>query len=249
LVRPYGDAYAYARYVLPAVAPSFMVIGWGLERIMEQSPVYLRRPEMRATALGIALLGVHVIGGGLSPLTSRDGPHANTYLGMLRLPAFDVEWPDAPPFYRSLRQRDEASRARLRVAEWPALTTRTRHLYRSYYLMHRVDTSLAPFPAEFPRMPKGPYVNLQEKDWREHTDADYLVVHLDIATEVKDYWAFVYERVVPALPAPGLKALLDRHERYGGVLRPAHPQLLWRLEAELGEPSYRDRYIVVWNLR
>jgi len=249
IVRPYGDAYAYARYVLPAVVPAFMVIGWGLEQVMAQSPVYLRRPEMRATALGMALLGVHVIAGGLAPLTARGGPHANTYLGMLRLPAFDVEWPDAPPFYRSLRQRDQASRAPLHVAEWPALTTRTRHLYRSYYLMHGVDTSLAPFPGEFPRMPKGPYVNLQDEAWRKHTDADYLIVHLDIETELKDYWAFVYERVVPALPAPGLKALLERHERYGGVLRPAHPRLLARLEAELGEPSYRDRYVVVWKLR
>lgn len=249
VVRPYGDAYAYARYILPAVVPAFIVVGWGVERLMEQSPVYVRRPQVRATAVGIVLLGVHVMNGSIDPLVSRDGPHSNTYLGMLDLPAFDQEWPDAPPFYRTLRQRAAASPTSLRIIEMPALTTRTRHLYRSHYLVHGVSTSLAPFPAEFPRLPQGPYVSLQEAGWQSSAQADYLVVHLDIATEVQDYWRYVYEQAIPELVWPGPRALLERHLRYGGVLRPADPTLLARIEDELGEPTYRDGYIVVWKLR
>jgi hypothetical protein len=249
MLRPYGDAYAYARYVLPGVVPAFMVIGWGLEWVMEQSPVYVRRPVVRATALGVALLGLHVLSGSFSPLVARDGPHANTYLGMLPLAAFDREWPEAPPFYRTLRQRAESSPAPLRIVEMPALTTRTRHLYRSHYRVHRVDTSLAPTTGEWPRIPHGPYVSLHGSEWTTRADADYLVVHLDIAREVKDYWRFVYEDTVPQLAWPGLPALLQRHERYGGALLPADPTLISQLERELGEPSYRDAYIAVWKLR
>ena len=68
--------------------------------------------------------------------------------------------------------------------------------------MHRVDTSLAPITGEWPRIPRGPYVSLHKPEWRTLADADYLVVHLDIAREVKDYWRFVYEDTVPRLAWP-----------------------------------------------
>ena len=33
LIRPYGDAYAYARYVMPSLVPFFLLVGLGVEPV------------------------------------------------------------------------------------------------------------------------------------------------------------------------------------------------------------------------
>ena len=175
--------------------------------------------------------------------------HANTYLSLLGLPAFDAVWPGTPDFYLRLAERRKDERQNLRVIELPALTNRTRHLYRNYQLQHGANTVLALLPAEFPRLPRGPYVSLNRPDWVESADADYLIVHLDVADEVARYWSWLYGTSGPGPFGPAAAAHMERHAQYGVPGSQIGPEWRRLLSQSLGEPIYRDSTIEVWPLR
>jgi len=242
LVQPYGDAYAYARYVMPGVVPLCLLLGWGLGRIP-------RPGGSAAWAPAVLVAGALFLAGPLAPGNTRVPQHANTYLGMLPLPAFDEPWPDTPGFYRQLASLPKSERANLRLLEVPALTTRARHLYRNYQLQHGIPVVLGPLPGEFPRLPAGPYFSFQQAGWREHSGADYLVVHRDVAGEIDRYWRWVYRPEREAPFSGEAASLMERHRRYGGLLPRPHDLTLAALAEALGPPLVDDDELVVWDLR
>ncbi|MCS5637854.1 MAG: glycosyltransferase family 39 protein [Myxococcota bacterium] len=246
LVQPYGDAYAYARYVMPGVVPLCIGLGWGLGQALGRIPRLGAGTFSAAAALAALAL---FFAGPLGPGKSRAPQHANTYLDMLSLPAFDEPWPDTPEFYQRLASLPESERMGLRLLEVPALTSRARHLYRNYQLQHGIPLALGPLPGEFPRIPSGPYFSFQRADWRESSGADYLVVHLDIARELDRYWRWVYRPGRGAPFSAEAAPLMERHRRYGGLLPRPHSATLAALRARLGPPVVADEELVVWDLR
>ncbi len=247
LVAPYGDAYAYARYVLPGLVPFFLLLGSAAnDALAHRVPASAGRAQL-AVASAITLVALLVaLPMVVETATRAHGQHANTYLPMRPLAPFDAPWPGASAFYAQLAREVEA-RPGITIVEAPALTTRTRHLYRTHQRSHGAHTVLAPLHREFPRIPSGPYVSLTSPAWATASDADYLVVHLDVAREVQRYWDFVYGNP-PRVEGPE-RAYMERHLRYGGLLPPAPPGLIERMSARYGEPIFRDADIVVWALR
>ncbi len=243
LVQPYGDAYAYARYAMPALPPLCLLIARGLDGWGKR---LASGREGAAVAVGISIaLGIW-FAGPQGPLLGRTPQHANTYLGLLTLPAFDAPWPETPDFYRELAGRTESEREGLKIVELPALSTRTRHLYRQYQRQHGVTTLLAPLPGEFPRIPSGPYISLRRPNWWKNTGADYLVVHIDIEDEIARYWEWLYADAGEA--SGDDRAYLERHRRYGGLPPPLPGGWLTALQAELGPPLQRGDGLLVWSL-
>lgn len=244
IVQPYGDAYAYARYAIAAVAPALVLVAFGIDRALARASSALGAASPWITA-GLALAWLAL--GPPGPFDDRAPQHANTYLALYPLPAFDAVWPDTPGFYRELAARPAAERAATTLIELPALTTRTRHLYRQYQLQHGARTLLAPLGGEFPLLPDGPYVSAVESGPIERSGADFIVVHLDVARELSGYWRFVYGHDGPAHPTD-TAAYMARHSQYAGPLPGAPPRLLAFLAARYGEPEWRDERIAVWRL-
>jgi hypothetical protein len=150
-----------------------------------------------------------------------------------------------PGFYRDL-----AAEARpVRIVEVPALHLRTRHLYRNYYLQHRKETRLACGSGDVEVPPRGSYEFLENPEWRLRCDADYLVLHLDVADELRRYWRFVYETHERDAAAPATAAYMLRHRRYAAPPGPPLRQLLAQLRAELGVPVFEDATMIAWRLR
>jgi hypothetical protein len=247
LVSPYGGAYAYARYVLPSLVPFLLMLARSIDLLLERGDA--SNPKATQTGVAVAMAAVALwVSWPVVAATANNahGQHANTYLAMRPLSGFDAKWPGASTFYATLAQ-EVAARPDLRVVEAPALTTRTRHLYRTHQRQHGATTELAPFRREFPRIPNGPYVSLDRAVAATNLDvADYLIVHLNIAGEVQRYWDFVYGDAIPRDPDD--RAYMERHQTYGGLLPPASAGLIDGLEARLGEPVYRDGDVVVWAI-
>ena len=168
------------------------------------------------------------------------GPHANSYIDMFPLPAFDVPWPETPGFYEELANEP----GDVRILEIPQLQNRSRHLYRNYYLTHRKPTELGMTWEEPGSVPAGPYVALSHPAWLDHVRADYIVLHLDPANEIARYWEFVYglEQAI----RPAVAAYMTRHRVYAA---PAAPpiQVVRELQERLGPPVYDDGAIAVWR--
>jgi hypothetical protein len=244
VVRPFGDAYAYARYVIAAIPPLLVLAAVALDRLARRGPRPLRAHGALLTA-GVA--GIVLVAGPPDPLTDPAPQHANTYLSLYALPAFDAPWPDTPAFYRSLAAEAGSARARSGLIELPALTSRARHLYRHYQLQHGRVTWLAPLPGEFPLLPDGPYVAIAALDRLAASGAEYLVVHRDVAAELARYWAWVYGPEGPPVAAAG-RAYMARHERYGGLLPRPSPALVAALTARFGEPVFVDDTLLVYRV-
>lgn len=247
LTQPYGDAYAYARYVLPAVAPLGLLLAVGIREALRPW-----KEAGRAITVVVCLmaLGLLFFTGPMAPgQDHRASQHANTYLSLLRLPAFDAPWPETPGFYQEIGRLEPGTGQAIRLIELPALSNRARHLYRHYQLQHRADTLLAALPGEFPRIPDGPYVSPSQPEWLKQADADYLIVHLDVAQEAAEYWRWVYGSEEPSLFSSEEAAFMQRHEHYGRPLPAVPPRFPAALRASLGEPVYHDRFIEVFALR
>jgi len=249
IVRPYGDAYAYARYAITIVPFVCLALGWlindGFGGSHEaESAKAVRGRSHWVLGAGALLACVLFAAGPYGVRHPNDGPHANTYLSLYSLPAFDEPWDGAPAFYQSLANATK----RPRIIEVPALVNRTRHLYRDYYLQHGAETWLGLFPRELRNVPDGPYVSLANPGWREAAEADYLILHTNLGEELRDYWRFVYESQGHDVGSAAVAAYMTRHSRFGEVAAQEPALLAPRLRSELGEPAFEDRYITVWEL-
>jgi hypothetical protein len=230
VVRPTGDAYAYARYLIVCVPAVCLLFGWGIAVLAARW----------TAAAGGALALVLLAAGPYGFRHTAGGPHANSYIDMFPLPAFDVPWPETPAFYEELATEAEP----VRILEIPELENRSRHLYRNYYLTHRKPTDLGLAWAEPGSVPVGPYVALSHAAWLEQVRADYIVLHLDPADEVARYWTFVYG--LDQAGEPAVAAYMERHRVYAA---PAAPPIhvARELETRLGPPVYDDGTIAVWR--
>jgi len=244
IMHPVGDAYAYARYLIPTVAPLLILAGHAIAELTSWLV-----PLRANVALTIITPLVTAIAFMLSPLGlthTPEGPYANTYLGLLGLPAFDIAFPGMPDFYRQLAQTTDP----ITIVEAPALLNRSLHLYRNYYLRHQRRTLLGFFPEELDEVPTGPYVSAVNPEALRSTGADYLILHRDPVAEVARYWRFVYESWSNQSSAPGVRALMERHAAAfpsESIPKPS-AALLSELLNAFGQPAYMDRDLLVWKL-
>ncbi len=242
ITKPQGMTYAYARYLLAALPFMLMLLAWLLVQVLRLTR--LPKPDYIGLAIGIALVVVSFLVGPLGLKHTKDGPFANTYLSMMPLPAFDVPWDQTPPFYKSLADSAEV----IRIIEAPELINRSVLLYRNYYLQHRKDVLIGFVSVKPQDVPSGPYVSPFDLNSLENTDANYLILHLNIRREVEQYWQFVYNRVWPTMEDPDVKSLMVRQRMYAKPLSSLHT-LASYLQDRLGQPVYKDAKIVVWKLK
>lgn len=201
--------------------------------------------EIAGLAIGISVTGLLLIQSPLGPKGTDEGLHANTYLNLYPLPAFDLSREAAPAFYQQLARNPIPQR----IIEVPALTNRARHLYRSYYRLHGKPTSLGLLGSELWHAPEGPYVSLRDTEARGPEVGDYLILHYDLDREAARYWNFVYRDNPQLATDPATTNFMNRHHRLQRINQSLPPNLGARLHQTLGNPVYRDEEIIVWSLQ
>jgi len=234
ITRPYGAGYAYARYLLLGLPFAAMALAWLLEALIAR---WNRAAAPTVTRwLGALVAAVLFLTGPLSPARPDDEPFSNTYLALRELPAYDAPFPDTPAFYGGL--------AGERIVEAPPLDSRSALLYRNYALQHDAEVLVGRFDDA---LGGPPAVRVFGGDL-EACGASYLVVHLDLAREVADYWRFVHGPAWRAVKRSADRGLLRRHRDYPPP--PAtKPRDLARLRERYGAPCYEDGVMAVWKLR
>jgi hypothetical protein len=166
-----------------------------------------------------------------------DGPFANSYLAIEPLPAFNVPFPGRPAAYAAIE-------AEATIIETPALTHRSRLLYRNYHLQRRRTVLVGFLPDEGP-VPPGPHIAIRPREIAGR--ADYLFVHRDAEREADRYWRFVYGVAYPK--TGGSAALMERLAAFGRPLPIPETALFERLERLYGPPAFQDADVLVFRLR
>lgn len=245
IARPYGMAYAYARYMLTALPFMLMLLAWLLTELLQVLYSPDRLTNYIGLTAGVCLVVLSFVTGPLGLEHTDDGPFANTYLSMMPLPAFDVPWNQTPPFYKQLADSNESTR----IIEAPELASRSVLLYRNYYLQYRKDVIIGFVDQTAGRLPAGPYVAMWDLSSIKNSHAEFLILHTNIDKEVQSYWQFVYESVWPGMKDAAVESLMVRQQTY--FMKPLPPvhNLAMGLTEHLGRPFYTDPTIVVWKLR
>ena len=242
VVRPLGDSYAYARYLLPGLPFVLMLLAWGIEAALRAPGLSGRRLAHAVLATGACAVLTSWATGPLGPAYADDGPFGASYLSLRPLPAFDAPWPGASPFYDELA-RDEASS---HIIEVPELKDQAIALYRNHYLRHRKHVSQGIVYSELPASTTAWVAPLSDA---RSTGADYLVLHLDVRRELSDYWRFVFQdRWNAQLADARLAGFMAFHRSLYVPPPPEQSALVPQLEALFGAPTYRDTQIAVWRL-
>ena len=238
LASPFGDAYAYARYLMPAAATTAVLLALACVRLGA-------RLESRFAALPAALPGV-VLAAALfwpSPL-GPGAPHlgrfANTYLSLYRLPAFTISPASAPAPYAEFENADGG----LVIVEAPPLPNRSVQYLAALSLAHGQDVrvgTFGPLVPGAPRVESDLYVDLSQ------TDAlpgrfDRLVVHRRWLGEIRRHWGEVYADE----PTGPDAAFMERHRIYGRNVPAVGERVIEQLTQLLGPPAYADEDVVVW---
>jgi hypothetical protein len=244
IARPYGMAYAYARYLLTALPFMLMLLAWLLVEVLRVAGLSRRMRDYMVVIVGAALVMISFMMGPLGLKHTNDGPFANTYLNMMPLPAFDVAWDETPSFYKRLA----ASAEGIRIIEVPELLNRAVLLYRNYYLQHRKDVLIGFVGKDAESVPAGPYASVWDSKSIKGSDAKYLIVHVNVKREVRMYWRFVYGRVWPRMKAPDIESLMARHAKFVEPVSSLQ-HMAEELVDYLGEPVYKDEHITVFGLK
>ncbi len=245
--RPPGLPYAYARYLLPALPFQWMALAWlfafGVRKLARKRP-----SESAISLASAALVFLLFLQSPLVSISAATGPFANSNLALTPLPAFDTPWPGRSKFYDVMESTEED----VTLIEAPELWNRSGLLHRNAWLQHQKNIVVGHVWQQDPqRVPAGgPYVNLNEADWRGKLEADYLVFHRTIYKELTNYWDFVWNKCWPEIENPANQAFMDAHSQYGFVKERLEP--LWeaekKLRAQLGKPTYEDPLVCVWDL-
>jgi hypothetical protein len=229
-----------------------MAMGWGLVALVRWAvrrvaPRPSGAPDVRAEAAALAIGAAAVIAcflaGPLGPGHPRDGIFANSYVRLGALPAFDVPWPGASPFYERLARMS----GEVRVIEAPGLRSRGMMLYRSHFLRHRRPVRIGLAEGELAALLGDPYVFLLEPRVVPGDGEEYLLYHRDPRGEIERYWRFVYEEAWPAERRAGDSGFMERNRKVHD--QPGRdPEGEVRLRVRFGEPVYEDRDLLVWRL-
>jgi hypothetical protein len=241
LGHPVGDAYAAARSLLVGLPFLTMLLAWAIAASVRALGLPPRASGAAELAAGVLLVAVSFAAGPLGLRHVDDGPFGASYLSLMPLPAFDERWRGGSVFYRALAREERP----LRIVEAPDLADHAVALYRSHYLRHRKAVAIGTLTEEFPIDSEGLHVPLSLVD---STNADYLVLHVDVTRELERYWDFVYGKKWRAEERSDLAAFMAFHEDFR--VRPPPPlrALELRLRRRLGKPFYRDQDVVVWEL-
>lgn len=243
LVSPYGDAYAYARYLFASLPALAILTAWLFLQFVRA--LFRNKMLISGVATGTSLIAALLIAyaGPTNQFRNENGPYTHVYASLYRLPAFDLAFPGTPSFYESLKNASSP----VSIIEAPSLPNRAVYLYRNYYLQHRQNTIIALFPHTLERIPVGPYVSIHTDGRFDRHRADYLIVHKNLSKEIDRYWEFVYEEWTKN-QNPRIAAFMERHRRFRTkYLGPIEP-LLENLMNRFGKCIYEDSYIVVWKM-
>ena len=219
LLRPSGGESAYSRYLLGSLAPMLLVSAWGLFALLRR---FAPRAERVGPALGVVFLAYQSFAGP-SDLVARHGAFSNSVASaLLPRPVYDAPWAGMPALYRQLR----AAPGPLVVVEFPYVDEAAL-LLRDYQRQHGKTVWVGLDKGRGGLFARAPYCPLFDAQ-RLH-EADWLVIHLDLASEVRAYLAFagVTEARVRAD---------DLHELTPVMLE------------QFGEPDYRDERVWAWEL-
>ncbi len=235
---PHGMEYAYARYLMGALPFAAMALAAGFVALAQR---YTR--ESVVCGIGALLIGASLVTGPLVGVP-RTGEFDNTYLAMRSLPAFDRAWPGAPAIYDEIA----ALEGDVHVVESPPITSRGVLLYRGHALRHGKRVSLG-YPEADP-LHQALYVNLSTVT---KADADYVIVHRNLAREVRAYWRFVYDEVWPTMPHGSDEGFMERHRAHFIAGQPAASEevaasLAAIVREHLGPATYKDKHVLVWKL-
>ena len=246
-VRPAGETYAYARWLLAGLPFMLMLLAWLLVQLVRRMNLPKRLTGYAEVVAGAILVGAAFLTGPMGLNHTQDGPFANTYLTMMPLPAFDVPWDRTPAFYKTLASSSKP----VEIIEAPELVGNSVLLYRNYYLQHRKKVLIGlvrGFTATDVHLPAGPYVPLSDTNWDKNCSADYLILHLNALDEASRYWSFVYNQVWPTMADRAVRSLMIKQ---AALVTPTSlpADVAERLRAKLGRPVYEDSQIVVWNLK
>jgi len=240
LVSPYGDAYAYARYLLPSAAAGCVFLGLGSARVGEA--IAARSVAWPAAALGVAIAVLLFAAGPRGPFAPPLGRFANTYLGLHPLPAFSETEPVPPSWYNEI----EGATPERTLVEVPPLRNRAVHYFAALQAWHGQDVRMGTFGGVVPGAPpleSNLYFDLSRID-EARGEIDLLVVHRRVADEVERYWQRVYANSRDGAD----EALLQRHRVYGHDVPSVGPSVIEKLELLLGPPAHADVDVVVWRV-
>ena len=237
---PFGDAYAWSRYLLPSAATGAVLLALGSVRAGRA--LAARAPAVPVWSVGIALTLTLFVASPLGPGAPRLGPFASTYLSLYRLPAFtDGAFP-APAIYAELAEA--SAEGALIVVESPPATNRTLHYVAALARRHegavRMGT-LGPLLVGAAPLESSLYVDLT-RPAELAGRFDRLIVHKDMLREIDRYWSHVY-----ATPHEGAeRAFMERHRIFGRVVPALHDRVIAQLASVLGEPALEDDDVVMW---
>jgi hypothetical protein len=235
IVDPISNAVAFARYLIGSLPFALLLLAWGALRAGEALG---GRAGRAAAAAAVVVLFVAGAAAPLAPaLARRDGPFANTYLGLHPLAAFDAAPPSAPPLYRQLGARAEVGE----VVEVPAARLGGALLYRALAREHGKPVRLGFLESPPARARGAAYLAVDAAGGCRGVRV--VVAHLDLPREVRAYLAFV-AGALPARDAPVGEPLV--------LLPPVEPTLtpeaVAALRARLGPTVHEDAGLLVWEV-
>jgi len=121
-------------------------------------------------------------------------------------------------------------------------------LFRSHALRHGKRVSLG-YP-EADSLHQALYANLSTLT---KADADYVIVHRNLAREVRAYWRFVYDEVWTAMPHGYDDGFMERHRAHFIAGQPLATEevaaaIAALVRERLGPATYKDKHVLVWRL-
>jgi len=215
--RPAGVHFAQARYLMIGLAPALLASSDGLFRLLG------RAPRVVAAAAGLAFLGYQVAAG---PVDGHwlHGTFTNGSEELLEGHEIDPPFAGTPGVYAMIAREGRERPVTVLEYPYPAVA---RLLYRNYELQHGQRVLVGRKAEGDGLYGRVPYV--PAGDVEDMPDlADWMVVHLDIRSEVNRFFASI-GKAPYTLPCDLLAGQVKR------------------LAESLGDPTYQDDFVWAWR--